>query len=102
MVWERSPHTNLKRNLTELIFELNMSRIAFLGSDGEPLISPEEIVSGRGPHIFQGMKPEEIRKIRANLKKEQTRHLLSNLYGDKDGNTFRSVFLPIESHPKAF
>lgn len=97
MVWETSSQPSLKRNLIELIFALDLSRIIFLDSEAEPLISSEEIVSGADPDIFRGMKPEEIRKIRANLKKEQTGHLLSNLYGDKDGNTFRSVFLPVET-----
>ncbi len=97
VVWERSSHTNLKKNLTELVFKLNLNRIVFLDSKGEPLISSEEILSGPDPHVFSGMKPEEIRSIKVHLGKGQTGQFFSNLYWDEEGNTFRSVFLPIEN-----
>lgn len=97
MVWETSSQANLKRNLTELIFALDLSRIIFLDSDAEPLISSEEILSGADPDIFRGMRSQEVSKIKTNLRKGSTRQFLSSLYGDKDGNTFRSVLLPLES-----
>jgi PAS domain S-box-containing protein len=97
MVWEKTPQTNLKKNLLEFVLKLNLNRIIFLNSHGEPLISSEEILSGQGPHIFGGMKPEEIRKIKANLRKEQAKGFFPNFYSDKSGNTFRSFYLPIES-----
>ena len=96
MVWETSSQANLKRNLTELIFALDLSRIIFLDSDAEPLISSEEILSGGGTHFFRGMRSQEVSKIKTNLRKGPTRQFLSSLYGDKDGNTFRSVFLPLD------
>ncbi len=101
MVWEKTPQTNLKKNLLEFVFKLNLNRIVFLNPGGEPLISSEEILSGQDHHIFGGMKPEEIRKIKANLKKEQTGGFFSNFYSDESGNTFRSFYLPIESQRSA-
>jgi two-component system, sporulation sensor kinase E len=97
MVWQTSSQASLKRNLTELIFALDLSRIIFLDSDAEPLISSEEILSAADPDIFRGMKPQEVSRIKTNLKKGRTRQFLSSLYGDKDGNAFRSVFLPLEN-----
>ena len=101
MIWERTPQTNLKKNLLELVFKLNLNRIIFLNSNVEPLISSEEILSGQDHHVFGRMKPEEIRKIKADLKKEQTEGFFSNFYSDESGNTFRSFYLPIESQRSA-
>ncbi len=97
MVWETSSQASLKRNLTELIFTLDLSRIILLDSEAKPLISSEEILSGANPDIFRGMRPQEVSRIKTHLEKGRTRQFLSSLYGDKNGNTFRSVFLPLES-----
>jgi two-component system, sporulation sensor kinase E len=97
MVWEKSTQTDLKRYLAKLTFELNLNRIEFLDSNGERLISSEEAPSGPGSHIFRELRPEEISRIKANLSTGQTGWFTSNLYGDKDGNSFRSAFLPVES-----
>ncbi|MFQ6002155.1 MAG: nitrogen regulation protein NR(II) [Candidatus Zixiibacteriota bacterium] len=97
MAWEEIPQTNLRKSLMELIFKLNLTRITYLNSNGDLLISFEERLSGEVPHIFGGMKPEEIRKMKAKLKKEQTREFFSNFYSDENGKAFRSLYLPIES-----
>ncbi|KPK78659.1 MAG: hypothetical protein AMJ89_00835 [candidate division Zixibacteria bacterium SM23_73] len=97
MVWKKTPQTNLKKNLLEFVFKLNLNRIIFLNPNGEPLISSEEILSGQDHHIFGRMKPEEIRKIKANLRKEQTKGFFSNFYSDESGNIFRSFYFPIET-----
>jgi len=97
MLWEKTPQINLKKNLMEFVFKLNLNRIIFLNPKGEPLISSEELLSGQDLHIFEGMKPEETRKIKAHLKKAQTVEFFSNFYSDEKGNTFRSFYLPIES-----
>ncbi|MFQ6031363.1 MAG: nitrogen regulation protein NR(II) [Candidatus Zixiibacteriota bacterium] len=97
MAWEEIPQTNLRKSLMELIFKLNLTRVTYLNSNGDLLISFEERLSGEVPHIFGGMKPEEIRKMKAKLKKEQTREFFSNFYSDENGKAFRSLYLPIES-----
>jgi two-component system, sporulation sensor kinase E len=97
MVWEKTPQTNLKKNLMECVFKLNLNRIIFLNTKGEPLISSEEILSEENARIFGEMKPGEIGRIKTNLNKGQTEEFFSNFYSDNDGNTFRSFYLPIES-----
>jgi len=97
MVWEKTPQTDLKKNLMECVFKLNLNRIVFLNPKGEPLISSTDILSEEDAHIFGEMKPEEIGKIRTNLNKGQTEEFFSNSYSDENGNTFRSFYLPIES-----
>jgi PAS domain S-box-containing protein len=97
MVWEKTPQTDLKKNLMECVFKLNLNRIVFLNPKGEPLISSTDILSEEDAHIFGEMKPEEISKIKTNLNKGQTEEFFSNFYSDGSGNTFRSFYLPIES-----
>jgi two-component system, sporulation sensor kinase E len=97
MVWEKTPQTDLKKNLMECVFKLNLNRIVFLNPKGEPLISSAEIHSEEDAHIFGEMKPEEIGRIKTNLNQEQTEEFFSNFYSDDNGNTFRSFYLPIES-----
>ena len=97
MVWEKIPQTDLKKNLMECVFKLNLKRIIFLAPNGEPLISSEEIHSEKDAHVFGEMKPEEISKIKTNLNKVQTDEFFSNFYSDDNGNTFRSFYSPLES-----
>jgi len=97
MVWEKTPQTDLKKNLMECVFKLNLNRIVFLAPNGEPLISSTDILSEEDAHIFGEMKPEEIGKIKTNLNKGQTEEFFSNFYSDDNGNIFRSFYLPIES-----
>lgn len=97
MVWEKTPQTDLKKNLLECVFKLNLNRIVFLNPKGEPLISSADILSEEDAHVFGEMKPEEIGKIKTNLNKGQTEEFFSNFYSDDNGNTFRSFYLPIES-----
>ena len=101
MVWEKTPQTNLKKNLMECVFKLNLTRIIFLTSNGEPLISSTDILSEEDAHILGEMKPEEIGKIKTNLNKGQTEEFFSNFYSDDNGNTFRSFYLPIESQSRS-
>lgn len=97
MVWEKTPQVNLKNNLTNLLFELNLHRVILLNSKGELLVSSEETLSGPDSCIFAAMKPEEIADVKFNLKKEQTQKFFSGFYSDKSGNTFRSFFLPTKN-----
>jgi PAS domain-containing protein len=101
IIWEKTPQTNFKKNLMEFVFRLNVNRIIFLNPNGEPLISSEKILSGQDHHIFGEMKPEEIAKIKTNLKTEQTGGFFSDFYSDKNGNSFRSFYLPMESQKSA-
>jgi two-component system, sporulation sensor kinase E len=96
MVWEKTPQTDLKKNLMECVFKLNLTRIIFLAPSGEPLISSTDILSEGDAHIFREMKPEEAGRIKTNLNKGQTEEFFSNFYSDDNGNTFRSFYLPIE------
>ena len=97
MVWEKTPQSNLKKNLLELAFQLNLNQIIFLNPKGEPLISSREILAGEQSHIFRGLKPEEKRKIQTGLEAGQTSKFFSDSYSDDKGNTFCSFYLPIES-----
>jgi two-component system, sporulation sensor kinase E len=97
MVWEKTPQTDLKKNLMECVFKLNLKRIIFLAPNGEPLLSSTDIPSEEDAHIFGEMKPEETGRIKTNLNKVQTEEFFSNFYSDENGNTFRSFYLPIES-----
>lgn len=97
MVWEKTPQTDLKKNLMECVFKLSLDRIVFLNPKGEPLISSADILSEEDAHLFGEMKPEEVGKIRNNLNKRQTEEFFSNFYSNDNGNTFRSFYLPIES-----
>jgi PAS domain S-box-containing protein len=97
MVWEKTPQTNLKKNLMEFVFKLNLDRIIFLTSNAEPLISSEEVLSGQDHHVFRGMNSEQITRIKANLKKEQAGGFFSNFYGDDYGHTLCSFYLPVET-----
>lgn len=97
MVWERAPQPNFKKNLTGIVFKLNLNRIVFLNPSGEPLISSEEILATRDYQTFGGMKPEEISRIKSEIKKEPTKEFFSEFYSDNNGNTLRSFYLPMES-----
>jgi two-component system, sporulation sensor kinase E len=97
MVWKKTPQTGLKKDLTELALKLNLSRIIFLNQKGEPLVSSREILSEEETYIFGGMKPEEIKKIKINLNKEQAQEFFSTFHRDNEGRTFYSFYLPMES-----
>jgi two-component system, sporulation sensor kinase E len=97
MIWEKTSQTNLRKSLLEFVFHLNLSQIVFLTSKGELLISSREILAGEKPHVFWGLKPEEIKKIQTSLKPGQSSKFFSDFYSDDKGNTFYSLYLPIES-----
>lgn len=87
----------LKKNLEELSLQSDASRITFLSSDGVPLISSREILSIHNLHIFWGLTPESVKRIRNEDRTMMKRPFSSDFYLDSSGNTYISYYQPLES-----
>jgi PAS domain S-box-containing protein len=97
LIWERSPGQALRGNLRELSLKSGVSRISFLSSDGEPLISSGEILSADELHVFVGLKPDLIDRLQAKGRKQKLQEFFSDLYTDGSGNTYLSCYLPLDT-----
>jgi PAS domain S-box-containing protein len=87
----------LKKDLLELSFQSGVNRISFLALDGQPLISSREIRSTSELHIFEGIKPELIKSLKAVKEKGELGRFLSDLYSDESGTSYLSYYLPLKS-----
>ncbi len=97
MLWEKTPHTELKKTLTEFVFKLNLNRVIFLNLNGEPLISCGRTASGQDAHVLSRMKPEELKKARIDLRGRKTGAFFTDFYPDDGGKALCSFYLPVES-----
>jgi PAS domain S-box-containing protein len=97
LIWEKSPHHTLKKDLLELSFQSGVNRISFLTLDGQALISSKEIRSTSELHIFKGIGPELISSFKADKEKGELDKLFSNLYSDEKGTSYLSYYLPLKS-----
>ncbi len=103
LIWEKgsqSQKSNLKKNLIELALKSGVDRITFISSDGEPLISSQELGSAFDLHIFCGVNSKLVNQLNRKYKKGGLGKFFSDLYTDELGNSFLSCYLPLES-PKA-
>jgi two-component system, sporulation sensor kinase E len=96
LIWENSSKADLKRNLWELSFGSGVRRISFLSSDGELLISSQEIKSTEDQHLFWGVKPELVESLRAKPRKQNTSRFFSDFYKDNLGKSYLSCYSPLE------
>ena len=97
LIWERSPHQALKKNLLELSFKSGVNRISFFSFDGEPLISSRDIRTAEDLHIFRGVKPELVNHLRTKDKKQKLGNFFSEFYTDGLGSTYLSYYLPLDT-----
>ncbi len=96
LIWEDSPKAELKRNLWELSFGSGVRRISFLSSDGEPLISSQEINSAEDQHLFWGVKQDLVQSLREKPEKQNVSRFFSDFYKDNSGKSYLSCYLPLE------
>ena len=96
IVWERNPHSVLKKNLLELSFKSGLHRITFFTPDGTPLISSKGIPSSEELHAFWGLKPESIRRIKKVEVNQEMGTIFSGFYSDHQGNTYLACYTPLQ------
>ncbi|NIM99725.1 MAG: PAS domain S-box protein [candidate division Zixibacteria bacterium] len=97
LIWEMSPHRDLKRNLVELSLRSGVNRISFLSSDGEPLVSSKQMHSADDLHIFKGVQPELVHLLKGKQKNDKLGEFFSDLYMGRSGTYYLSYYFPLES-----
>ncbi len=95
LLWERTPHTDLQKNLLELAFNSGVSRILFLSRDGDIRASYKTVHSVADRHVFRGLKPELLDRFHSGGDKRNLGMFFSDFYADSSGNAHISCYLPV-------
>lgn len=95
LIWEKSPQPDLRKSLLELAYNSGVSRISFLSSEGQPLISSKDVRSTEDHHVFWGVNPEAIGRLRAADQRQNQGIFFSDFYPDSGGNTYLSCYSPL-------
>ncbi|MGB8657412.1 MAG: ATP-binding protein [Candidatus Zixiibacteriota bacterium] len=90
LLWETTPQSVLKKDLSELSFKSGINRISFVSSDGSPLVSSKEILSSEDIHIFRGVKKGLADQAGG------WEAVFSDPYADGSGRSYLSCYLPLE------